>query len=213
MRHVTSPVPRFFALPSALALSALAAAALPSGAPAQAPADKLDPLLRPLLDRAAVARIEATPRIEALGTALRRPLAGVVMLRREPGRAETFVDVFVSLSDRSPGVIEALGGRVMVHAGTLLGARVPLSALPALRADARVRYVQAARRARPTNDLAMQDIRASLVRTASGGMFTGATGSGVIVGTFDTGIDWPHPDFPGTWAGTTSRMATNVAPP
>jgi len=195
VRHVTGPVPRSFALPSAFALRVLAATALPSGAGAQAPADKVDPLLRPLLDRAAVARIEATPRSEALGTALRRPLAGVVMLRREPGRAETFVDVFVSLRDRSPGVIEALGGRVMVHAGTLLGARVPLSALPALRADARVRYVQAARRARPTNDLAMQDIRASLVRTASGGMFTGATGSGVIVGTFDTGIDWPHPDF------------------
>src|SRR3989454_9121415 len=41
----------------------------------------------------------------------------------------------------------------------------------------------------------MEDIRGSLVRTASGGTFTGATGSGVIVGTFDTGIDWSHADF------------------
>ena len=188
-------MPQSPVLSSAVALSVLAAAALPSGARAQAPANKLDPLLRPLLDPAAVARIEATPRGAALGAALRRPLAGVVMLRREPGRAETFVDVFVSLSDRSPAVIEALGGLVTVHAGALFGARVPLSALRALLADARVRYVQAARRARLSNDLAMQDIRASLVRTASGGTFTGATGSGVIVGIFDTGIDWSHADF------------------
>src|SRR5207247_2598266 len=47
----------------------------------------------------------------------------------------------------------------------------------------------------PNNDLAMQDIRASLVRTQTNGIFTGATGSNVIVGTFDTGIDWSHPDF------------------
>ena len=130
-----------------------------------------------------------------MGAALRRPLADVVVLRRERGRSGVSVDVFVSLSERSPAVIEALGGRVMTRAGSLFGARVPLSALRALGADSRVRYVQAARRVKPNNDLAMQDIRASLVRTQTNGIFTGATGSNVIVGTFDTGIDWSHPDF------------------
>ena len=130
-----------------------------------------------------------------MGAALRRPLADVVVLRRDRGRSGTFVDVFVSLSERSPAVIEALGGRVMTRAGSLFGARVPLSALRALGADSRVRYVKAARRVKPNNDLAMQDIRASLVRTETNGIFTGATGSNVIVGTFDTGIDWSHPDF------------------
>ena len=188
-------MPRSFPVPPALVLSLLAAAALPRATSAQAPGDKLDPLLRPLLDPAVVARIERTPRIAALGSALRRPLANVIVLRREPGQTQTLVDVFVSVTGPAPNLIEALGGRVVARAGSLLGARVPLSALAALRADGRVRYVQAARRVKLTNDLAMQDIRASQVRTVSNGTFTGATGSGVIVGVFDTGIDWSHPDF------------------
>lgn len=184
---------RFFPPPGALALTLLAASVAPANA--QVAATKLDPLLRPLLDQARVARIEAAPRIEAAGAVLRRPLPEILVLRREPGRAETFVDVFVSLTEPSPAVIEALGGLVTVRAGALLGARVPLTALRALAAEPRVRYVQAARRVQPTNDSAMKDMRASLVRTVSNGEFTGATGSGVIVGAFDTGIDWAHPDF------------------
>ena len=188
-------MPRSLPVPPAFVLSLLAAAALPCATSAQVQANKLDPLLRPLLDPAVVARIERTPRIAGVGPALRRSLADLLVLRREPGLTQTLVDVFVSLTGPSPDMIEALGGRVVARVGSLLGARVPLSALSALRADGRVRYVQAARRVKPTNDLAMQDIRASQVRTVSNGVFTGATGSGVIVGVFDTGIDWSHPDF------------------
>src|SRR5205807_1235767 len=171
----THAVARSFPVPPALVLSLLAAAALPRATSAQAPGDKLDPLLRPLLDPAVVARIERTPRIAALGSALRRPLADLLVLRREPGQTQTLVDVFVSVTGPAPNLIEALGGRVVARAGSLLGARVPLSALAALRADGRVRYVQAARRVKLTNDLAMQDIRASQVRTVSNGTFTGET--------------------------------------
>ncbi|OLB16067.1 MAG: hypothetical protein AUH12_07510 [Gemmatimonadetes bacterium 13_2_20CM_69_8] len=185
---------RFRPVSPALVVAALAAAAAPP-VRAQAPAQKLDPLLRPLLDAAVVARIDRTSRIEAQGAVLQRPLPEAVVLRRDPGGAETFVDVFVSLDQRSPAAIEALGGRVLVHAGSLFGARVPLSAVRALLGDSRVQYIQAARRLKPNNDLAMQDIRASLVRTVSNGEFTGATGNGVIIGTFDTGIDWSHSDF------------------
>ena len=70
---------RFFPPARALALTLLAASA--SAAPAQVPATKLDPLLRPLTDPAVIARIEATPRVEAVGAALRRPLADVVVHR------------------------------------------------------------------------------------------------------------------------------------
>jgi len=118
-----------------LVLSLLAAAALPRAIRAQAPGDKLDPLLRPLLDPVVAARIERTPRIAALSAALRRPLANVIVLRREPGQTQTLVDVFVSLTGPSPNLIEALGGRVVARAGSLLGARVPLSALAALVGD------------------------------------------------------------------------------
>src|SRR2546430_17393353 len=103
------PVGRFRPASPALAVAALAAAAAPP-VRAQAPAQKLDPLLRPLLDAAVVARIDRTSRIEALGAVLQRPLPEAVVLRRDPGGVETFVDVFVSLDQRSPAAIEALGG-------------------------------------------------------------------------------------------------------
>jgi subtilisin family serine protease len=188
-------VPRPLRTLRTLVLALLVAAAAAAATRAQTPTDRLDPLLRPLLNPAVVSQIEATPRLDAVGTALRRPLADVVVLRHEVGRAETFVDVFVSLADPSPAIIEALGGEVTAHAGALLGARVPVSALRTLQADRRVRYIQAAHRLRPSNDLAMLDIHASAVRAASNGTFTGATGTGVIVGVFDTGIDWSHADF------------------
>ena len=182
----------------ALAALGLAVVLLALTAPtsrAQNPPQKLDPLLRPLLDRAVVARIAALPRIDRASAAAGRPLSELIVLRREPADLEPFVDVFVSLQDPAPDLIETLGGHVGARAGSLFGARVPLSALPALEAEPRVRYVQAARRLHTSNDLATQDIHASQVRSVSSGAFTGATGSGVIVGVFDTGIDWSHGDF------------------
>jgi subtilisin family serine protease len=200
-----------------LAFVLLAAAAEGEAVPAQTPTDRLDPLLRPLLDPVVVSQIEATRQLEAVGAALRRPLADVVVLRHVAGRAETFVDVFVSLGERSPALIEALGGQVMAHAGALLGARVPVSALRTLQADPRVRYIQAAHRLRTSNDLAMLDIHASAVRIANNGTFTGATGNGVIVGAFDTGIDWSHADFKHTNGSTRILyiwdMTTTGTPP
>src|SRR5207249_11699011 len=62
---------RFRPVSPPLVVAALAAAAAPP-VRAQAPAQKLDPLLRPLLDAAVVARIDRTSRIEALGAVLQR---------------------------------------------------------------------------------------------------------------------------------------------
>lgn len=162
---------------------------------AQTRVAKLDPLLRPFLDAGAVARANAAPRVQDIAVATGLPASNVIVLTREPGRIDTYVDVFISLTDSIPGLIEAVGGEVHVLAGSLIGARVPLGALAGLEADQRVRYIQAAHYVRLTNDLAMVDIRADLVRGVSGTTFTGATGSNVIVGILDTGIDFRHGDF------------------
>lgn len=166
-------------------------------APALAQNDvaKLDPLLRPFRDQAVVARANGVARVEDVGAAIGLPIGNQIVLTRDRGRIETYVDVFISLTDSVPGLIEAVGGEVRVLAGSLIGARLPLSALAGLEADPRVRYIQAAHYVRLRNDLAMADIRADLVRTRTGSTFTGATGSTVIVGILDTGIDFRHGDF------------------
>jgi subtilisin family serine protease len=164
-------------------------------AAAQGRVGKLDPLLRPFLDQAVVARANGVARVTEVPSATGLPSASQIVLTRGPGRFEMYVDVFISLTDRVPGLIEAVGGQVRVVAGSLIGAQVPLSSLAGLEADSRVRYVRAAHYVRPNNDLAMADIRANLVRTRTGSTFTGATGAGVIVGIFDTGIDFRHGDF------------------
>jgi hypothetical protein len=176
-----------------LCVSALAAVGAP--AHAQLPESKLDPFLRPFLNATLVERVNRAPAVETADEAVGRPLGSVIMLRREAGRPGTWVDVFVSLTARDVDAIEAVGGEVAVQAGSLVGARVPLAALASLAADSRVRYVQAARRLEPYNDAAMQDIGAAPVRWRRGTRFLGTTGRRVIVGTFDTGIDWRHDDF------------------
>src|SRR2546422_1023119 len=82
-RHYNCPVPQLRRCRRAVVVAALALAASAPPARAQAPSNKLDPLLRPLLDPAVVAQIERAPRIEAVGAALSRPLSQTVVLRRE----------------------------------------------------------------------------------------------------------------------------------
>lgn len=167
----------------------------PGALVAQVPAAKLDPRLRPFTDPRVASRVARAPTVEAARPLLPLPVADALALRRVPGRPELFVDVWVSLTEPTPSAVEAVGGRVRARAGSLIGAQVPLSALAALDADPRVRYVRAAQRLKPINDLAMSDIRVTGARSRSGGQFFGATGRGVIFGLVDTGIDWTHGDF------------------
>jgi subtilisin family serine protease len=55
--------------------------------------------------------------------------------------------------------------------------------------------VEAAQSIRINHDSAMKAIRADEVRRLVGGVWTGATGAGVIVGVYDTGLDFRHDDF------------------
>jgi subtilase family protein len=176
-------------------LCASALAAVGARAHAQFPESKLDLFLRPFLNATLVERVNRAPAVEMADEAVGRPLGSVIMLRREAGRPGTWVDVFVSLTARDVDAIQAVSGEVAVQAGSLVGARVPLAALASLAADSRVRYVQAARRLELYNDAAIQDIGAAPVRWRRGTRFLGTTGRRVIVGTFDTGIDWRHDDF------------------
>jgi len=100
----------------------------------------------------------------------------------------------VSLTGPSPDIIEPWRSRRRARRQSARRARTAV-ALSALGADARVRYVQAARRIRPNNDLAMQDIRASQVRTVTNGIFTGGDRQRGDRGPVRHGDRWTHQDF------------------
>ncbi|TDO41860.1 S8 family serine peptidase [Paractinoplanes brasiliensis] len=58
----------------------------------------------------------------------------------------------------------------------------------------------------PSLDLSVPDVRANAVWTLAGGVFTGTTGKGVLVGVVDTGIDWGHRFFLSSTAPPTTRI-------
>jgi subtilisin family serine protease len=58
----------------------------------------------------------------------------------------------------------------------------------------------------PSLDLSVPDVRANAVWSLAGGVFTGTTGKGVLVGVIDTGIDWRHTFFLSSTAPPTTRI-------
>ena len=78
-------------------------------------------------------------------------------------------------------------------AGRIATARVPIDAIERLGALEGIDAVTAARPVTVDHDSSMSAIRADEVRTVSSGEWTGNAGHGVLIGVYDTGIDYRHP--------------------
>jgi subtilisin family serine protease len=155
----------------------------------------VDPSLRPLLQADVRAVTEAAlqaeppvPERPAEHGALAFDVAG-------PGgtaRVGAFIRVrsLLALSE-----LRAAGVEIGAVAGDVVTARVPLLLLPVLAASTGLEHIEAAHVVERDDDLAMAAIRADQVRTLMGQAWQGWTGQGVIVGIYDTGIDFLHPDF------------------
>lgn len=89
----------------------------------------------------------------------------------------------------------AAGALIGSRVGDLVTAEVPIDKLPAILASPRFEMFEASHNVTVQNDSSMKLIRANLVRRAAGGTWTGTAGRGIIVGVYDTGIDFLHEDF------------------
>jgi subtilisin family serine protease len=100
------------------------------------------------------------------------------------------------------------GAAVGTRAGSIVTARVPISALPALLSEPGIRAMEAAGALRPLGlgtrhlaaapapaDSAAADAGFDALRRRAGDRWEGLAGQGVIIGIYDSGIDLQHDDF------------------
>lgn len=106
------------------------------------------------------------------------------------------VQVFVRIADAAVlPAIERLGGRLLCRAGEIATIRIPLHQAEAIAALPGVHSVQLSGTAKPALDLSRIETGVNIVQAGGGGLDRAYTGAGVVVGVFDSGIDWAHPDF------------------
>ena len=159
-----------------------------------ASAEKADPQLR-LVKKSSTERRHRLSRHLAVDAKAATPTVDL-FIRVVPG---------VKLSQLAASYPRA---RFRSQAGNVITARVPISLLPALEADARVRRLHSGQRGRPQLNVVRSNSVTSgyyLGVLQNNNDLAAIDGSGVIVGVVDfTGIDWRHPDF--IAAGNNSRI-------
>ncbi len=104
-------------------------------------------------------------------------------VKAEAGKVKVFV-----LFDGEPTAVP--GFRMITSIGNIATGVLDLEALPVLASSSNVRYISPDQVVYPTDDPGVVSVRAPRTRTR-----LGVTGKGVLLGIFDTGIDWTHTDF------------------
>lgn len=173
----------------------------------------VDPLLRALqrpgareaVQRAVVAEPQrmrpprpSEEKARARASAPRSGPYSSLALEEDRRTGQTRVGVLVQLRDPIPASLAALrraGAEIGTVVGDVATARVPIDALDLLSRTPELRRIEAARRLSISHDTSIVAIRATDVRQRDGDLWYGSTGDGVIVGLYDTGIDYKHGDF------------------
>ncbi len=170
------------------ALLTLAASIFPSAATAQDPSSlAVHPFLQSLVDQPAT----------DIPTRLRGSMAGYQGSHRIAGEEALNLHLRTTATrqqlDSIPGVrIRSLGdGRAT--------ATVLPGALPTLAQRPDVSSISLPRMFRPNLDKAVNRTGVAPLRSESGGVWSGNTGAGVVVGVIDSGIDFDHPNFTPAW--------------
>lgn len=174
----------------------------------QAQDGRLDPGIRELLRPEVREQIRRTIRLPLEAVAAVTPqrpgepasgalqAAGGLALDRVTPGGEARVGIIVRV--RTPSAVQELraaGAQIGVVVGDIATAWVPLSALESVASIASLERVEAARTLTTVHDTSMIAIQADGLRQLVGDAWVGATGAGVIVGIYDTGLDLHHGDF------------------
>ncbi|HEY3156470.1 MAG TPA: S8 family serine peptidase [Candidatus Eisenbacteria bacterium] len=109
-------------------------------------------------------------------------------------RGGVIVDLIIE-GDVPVELLRGKGIEVNTRIGRLMTARCPLPLLPELLDLPGIERVQVSERCKPNLNLSASDVGVTAVRTVPPPSFSGQTGSGVLVGDVDTGIDYAHGDF------------------
>lgn len=173
----------------------LGAFALVSKANAQQ-APYVDPALRALLRPQAQQAVRSA---RVLGPSMRadsQSLALGVAIRKTSIIDIPMVGIFAQLaSEGGIAVLQAAGARIGARIGSVVSAEVPFDNLERVLTSSAFSMVEAARTIAVKNDTSMRVIRANAVRRVVGNTWTGSAGQGVIVGIYDSGLDFTHEDF------------------
>ncbi len=173
------------------AVRAASASSPPPASQADGAAGKIDPRLRAALagptESAARGLVGAGARVGSFGLPA-QAAPGTSRWSDSPGQVAFPVILRTTLSAAE---LAALGVRAGCRVGDLVTGAVAAGDLERVAAHPAVVSIEGAYRLEPALDASIPDIRADLVNQAE----SGYTGSGVIVGIVDTGIDLAHEDF------------------
>jgi minor extracellular serine protease Vpr len=130
-----------------------------------------------------------------LGTVSRAKAFKTLSLNAAPPASKE-TEVFIKTSDPelTTASVVAAGGKVRANVGDIITASVPLGAIAEIAEGTEVVFVEAAKPIGRSADVAGEEIGVSEVHLGTG-LPQGFTGSGVIIGIIDTGVDYSHDDF------------------
>ena len=124
----------------------------------------------------------------------------------EAAAAAGHVRAIVRVLPGGRAALEQHGARIGTVAGDVVTATIPLAQLPALATERSIVFLEAAAwldaptppmETRPVtrDSAAVDDAGFHILRQRTGDAFDGATGAGVVIGFYDSGIDPLHGDF------------------
>lgn len=159
---------------------------------------KLDPFLRRLVAGTSVHDPAARPPRPASSVEVRRSLPPFLQLGRsaaDPLHVKAWIDDTTSLAGDLPAMarlLEERGAELRGQLGPIVSLQLQPAALAAIASLPQVRWIKAAQRYAPSNEISTGPDH--LAADAASSSF-GSAGEGVIVAVVDTGIDWTHLDF------------------
>jgi minor extracellular serine protease Vpr len=155
----------------------------------------VDPVLHTVLRSEIRTVLEQPP--AALGDAPQgRSLGGLIALDWSGPAGQPRVGLLIQLRDLGAlDQLRAAGAEIGSVIGDIVTAQVPLSAVPSVIGMSQLSRVEVARNVDIVHDTSMVVINAHSVRTWNGTQWVGFAGQDVIVGIYDSGLDYTHPDF------------------